>query len=122
MISIAASSQGTRSKGALNLISTAACSQGIGGLLASFVGEGHHLDHHMKPRRERRPGLDVPWYITVPLWRAVGLVAPAATAVAAGDIMAPPPVKAGLAACSAKETVAPFEGDLLVEAVPMMDG
>ena len=71
---------------------TAVCSQGIWGVLGSFVGEAHHLDHHMKPRRERRPGLDAPWYITVPLWRAVGLVAPAATA-AAGDTMASPPMK-----------------------------
>ena len=46
-------------------------------MLASVVGEAHHLDHHVKPRREKRPGIDVPWYITVPLWRAVGLVGPA---------------------------------------------
>ena len=54
-----------------------ACLQYGWGVLASVVGEAHHLDHHVKPRREKRPGIDAPWYITVPLWRAVGLVGPA---------------------------------------------
>lgn len=58
-----------------------ACSQYGWGLLASVVGEAHHLDHHIKPRREKRPGIDVPWYITLPLWRAAGLVGPASKVV-----------------------------------------
>ena len=62
-------------------------------MLGSFVGEAHHLDHHKKPRRERRPGLDAPWYITVPLWRAVGLVAPATAAAAGDEAVASPPMK-----------------------------
>lgn len=37
-------------------------------ILSELVGESHHDDHHMHPRRLRRPGLDLPyWLIIAPL-------------------------------------------------------
>ena len=43
-------------------------------ILAELVGESHHDDHHTHPRRLRRPGLDLPyWIMIVPLLKS-GLI------------------------------------------------
>lgn len=46
----------------------------VPGMLASLVGEAHHMDHHKYPNKMRRPGLDFPYHISIRWWLALGLI------------------------------------------------
>lgn len=42
--------------------------------LATVVGESQHLDHHNRPRRSRRPDMDIPWWLTLSWMEPLGIV------------------------------------------------
>jgi len=43
-------------------------------VLAMLVGESRHQDHHARPRKARRPDLDLPWWLTLAWMQALGLI------------------------------------------------
>jgi stearoyl-CoA desaturase (delta-9 desaturase) len=43
-------------------------------LLAVIVGESYHEDHHRRPRRSRRPDMDIPWWLTISWMEASGVI------------------------------------------------
>lgn len=43
-------------------------------ILAELVGESYHADHHVHPRRLRRPGVDLPFWLVLKPLLATGLI------------------------------------------------